>query len=294
MKPLAYQTNVNVGVRNHVVIYSTDRLCWSVARAIASGVEGTLVFGHPYGRGQVGEDKSVSRLMESKLLTHVNVAGVVLVGLEEYDLLDVKQRMEGITQVEMIPIYKLGGASNAIREGMECAARLRARSTQVPRVPVPLNCITVGVVCEEIGSFADCYGLSPHELIQSLSQTGMNISFTDGNGQNFTSQSLQQRDLFPKGYAHRVNSGTRLVAEGCQVLLSFGQTLTSICPIVPVISVAAMNQFPVDFVWGSLYGCNHNTDQLLDKILSVCSGELTFSEIVPTGPVWVERIDQSI
>lgn len=66
------------GVRNHLLVLGTCGLNASGARKTAQSLPGAKLVASPYGRGQVGPDKSFHQAMLQRLSCHPNVGGVII------------------------------------------------------------------------------------------------------------------------------------------------------------------------------------------------------------------------
>jgi (2R)-sulfolactate sulfo-lyase subunit beta len=75
--------NGRVGVRNHVIVLPLDDLSNAAAEGVANNIKGVMAIPHAYGRLQFGEDLQL--LFRTLIGTgaNPNVAGVVVIGIEE-------------------------------------------------------------------------------------------------------------------------------------------------------------------------------------------------------------------
>ena len=151
MKFLGYRrSNGKVGVRNHVLIFTTIVCASEVARMISNEVPGTVCAIHGCGCGHVGEDKEqVIRTMVG-FTGHPNVAGVLLVGLG-CELITPEtiagELAKGGQRVETVSIQKAGGTIKCVEEGRRLAGKLLAEAADAKRESIDVSELTLGLEC---------------------------------------------------------------------------------------------------------------------------------------------------
>src|ERR687890_182663 len=75
--------NGRMGVRNHVIILPVDDLSNAACEAVASNIKGAMAIPHAYGRLQFGADLDLHFRTLIGTGANPNVAGVVVIGIEE-------------------------------------------------------------------------------------------------------------------------------------------------------------------------------------------------------------------
>ena len=151
MKFLGYRrSNGKVGVRNHVLIFTTIGCASEVARMISNEVPSTVYAIHGCGCGHVGKDKEqVIRTMVG-FTGHPNVAGVLLVGLG-CELITPEtiagELAKGGQRVETVSIQKAGGTIKCVEEGRRLAGKLLAEAADAKRESIDVSELTLGLEC---------------------------------------------------------------------------------------------------------------------------------------------------
>ena len=141
------RANGSVGVRNHVAVISIMDNCNPVTRAICAAVDGTIAVTTLFVRGQYGHDLEVAFNTLAGMGRNPNVAGVLLVGLEEQTTEEVARRIRPSgKRIEAINLQP-GGPINAVAEGTRRAMRLVLEASRARREPCPVSSLVVGVEC---------------------------------------------------------------------------------------------------------------------------------------------------
>ncbi|MBN2187175.1 MAG: UxaA family hydrolase, partial [Dehalococcoidia bacterium] len=151
MKFLGYRrSNGKVGVRNHVLIFSTIVCASEVARMISNEVPDTVYAIHGCGCGHVGEDKEqVIRTMVG-FTGHPNVAGVLLVGLGCEVItpeIIAEELAKSGQRVETVSVQKAGGTTKCVEEGKRLAEKLLAEAAGAKRESLDVSELTLGLEC---------------------------------------------------------------------------------------------------------------------------------------------------
>ena len=144
------RSNGKVGVRNHVLIFTTIGCASEVARMISNEVPSTVYAIHGCGCGHVGKDKEqVIRTMVG-FTGHPNVAGVLLVGLG-CELITPEtiagELAKGGQRVETVSIQKAGGTIKCVEEGRRLAGKLLAEAADAKRESIDVSELTLGLEC---------------------------------------------------------------------------------------------------------------------------------------------------
>lgn len=151
MKFLGYRrSNGRVGVRNHVLVFSTVICANGVAEMIAREVPDTIYVGHQHGCGHLGEEREhMIRAMVGSC-TNPNVTGVLLVSLGcemlTAELLGERLREAG-QRVETITTQAMSGTAEAIAKGAELAQELLDEAQCVQRQPAEASALIVAAKC---------------------------------------------------------------------------------------------------------------------------------------------------
>jgi len=150
------------GVRNWIAVISVMDNCNPVTRTIAQAVAGTIPVTTTYVRGQFGADLEFALDSLAGLGRNPNIAGVLLVGLEDSSTEIVASRIrpsgKPVERVHLQP----DGTVNCIAEGMRLASRMVLQASRQRREPCPISDLTIGVEC---GGSDTTSGLSCNPVI---------------------------------------------------------------------------------------------------------------------------------
>ena len=150
------------GVRNWIAVISVMDNCNPVTRAIAQAVAGTIPVTTTFVRGQFGDDLEFALDSLAGMGRNPNIAGVVLVGLEESSTEIVASRIrpsgKPVERVHLQP----DGTVNCIAEGTRLASRMVLQASKQRREPCPISDLTIGVEC---GGSDTTSGLSCNPVI---------------------------------------------------------------------------------------------------------------------------------
>ena len=138
-----------VGVRNHVLVLSPTGLTSAAATRVASLVQGTICVTSGYGRGQVGADAQLHFETLSGLVTHPNVAAVVVMSAAD----SITQPYVDAAVAAGKPAVGLSlpgmheDALALVDAGVRAAARLVRDASALRRETFPLSRLCVAVEC---------------------------------------------------------------------------------------------------------------------------------------------------
>ncbi len=139
----------SVGVRNYVGVISTVGCANDVAFWIGQRIQGTAIFTHPAGCGQLQPDLEIATRTLSSIGQHPNLAGVLLVSLGcegvEVDRIEADIAAAG-KPVQKVVIQK-AGATVALNEGLLLAQELVGQASRIQRHEFDDSHLVVGVKC---------------------------------------------------------------------------------------------------------------------------------------------------
>lgn len=139
--------NGTVGVRNWVAVISIMDNCNPVTRAICRAVDGTIPVTTLFVRGQYGRDLEIAFNTLAGMGRNPNIAGVLLIGLEEQTTEEVARRIRPSGKpIEAINLQP-NGTINAVAEGTRRAMRLVVGASYARRKSCPASALLVGVEC---------------------------------------------------------------------------------------------------------------------------------------------------
>jgi len=157
-----------IGVRNHVAVLSVMDNTNPTAHRIADIVNGTIAVSTPFGRGQFGYDRNMTNKTLAGLVTHPNIAAVLILSLsmETAEVL-LKQVEPCGKPVKALGLQETGGTLDLTVAGARIAAGFVMEATELPRKPCSISDLIIGVECggsdatsglasnPAVGSFAD-------------------------------------------------------------------------------------------------------------------------------------------
>lgn len=137
-----------VGIRNQVAILSVMDNTNPTAHRIADIVNGTVAVSTPYGRGQLGYDRDMTYKTLAGLVTHPNIAAVLILSLsmETADIL-LKLVEPCGKPVKALGLQEVGGTLDMTATGARIAADMVRTATELLRVPCSIADLVVGVEC---------------------------------------------------------------------------------------------------------------------------------------------------
>jgi altronate dehydratase large subunit len=146
----------SAGIRNLVLILPATRVCNLMAQRIESAVVNTkaLINTGEYGRTISDRERLFTFL--TGIATNPNVAGIVLLGVQEgygYAEFQLARMVAAITTgapgkpLAVVETAAEGGMHRAIEKGIIEARRLVYETSQLKRKPLPVSLLSVGVKC---------------------------------------------------------------------------------------------------------------------------------------------------
>lgn len=287
------QENQRVSVRNHVIVFAAERLCTNIGRQICANVSFAKFLYHPLGRGEIGVNKTSSSQMIQKILTHPNIFGIVLIGYEEEDCRSLHEAIEDDNiPVQRIGVNQSGNRIEAIAKGMEQTGELVLQSSELRRTNISVEQLKVGVIADPDLKLSEV--LVYAQIIEKMSSY-LQIYMTEENGGvilNSIDKGKHDILIISGRGPSPQQSATELVADKCHLLVYFGDQSVSSLPIVPLIRVSNNNS-----IYERDVTVVHPTAKnILDTIISVSSGESTYSEILGAeqSQVWLPKIKKDI
>lgn len=138
-----------LGLRNHLLVLGINGLAASVAQRIARQLCGAICAATLSGRGQVEPDLTSHRIQLAGLGRNPNVGGVLIVGVDEESVADIRARIAPLgkpvdavsfseTREDMLQVLDLG-----IRRG----ARLLRTISAARRAPGSARDLVIGIEC---------------------------------------------------------------------------------------------------------------------------------------------------
>ena len=137
-----------VGVRNHIGVMSIMDNVNPITRAISDGVAGAVPITTLFVRGQYGKDLEMAYNTLAGMGRNPNLAGVVIVGLEETSTNIVADRVRNTGKpVETVLVQELGGTVAATAAGVSKAAKMAIDASKLRREPIPVSELVLGLEC---------------------------------------------------------------------------------------------------------------------------------------------------
>ena len=154
------RTNGRVGVRNHVIILPVDDLSNAAAQAVENNIKGTMALPHPYGRLQFGADLDLHFRTLIGAGCNPNVAGVVVIGIEEGWT---KRVVDGIAKSGK-PVMGFGielhGDHDTIMRASKAAKEMVQWASTLDREECAISDLWVSTKCGESDTTSGC-GANP-------------------------------------------------------------------------------------------------------------------------------------
>lgn len=137
-----------VGVRNWVGVLSVMDNVNPIAQAICGNVAETLLIRTLFVRGQYGRDLEISYNTLAGMARNPNLAGVLVVGLEETSAEGVASRIRNCGKpVDVLVVQNEAGSIAATAAGIRKAAALVVAASRERRKSVPASMLGIGVEC---------------------------------------------------------------------------------------------------------------------------------------------------
>lgn len=141
------RANGAAGVRNWIAVISVMDNCNPVTRAISHAVSGTIPVTTLFVRGQFGADLDFALESLAGLGRNPNIAGVLLVGLEESSTEDVARRIRPTGKPVEVVHLQPNGTIECVAQGTRHAARMVLQASQLRRQACPMSDLVMGVEC---------------------------------------------------------------------------------------------------------------------------------------------------
>jgi altronate dehydratase large subunit len=137
-----------VGIRNYVAILSVMDNTNPTAHRIADMVNRAVAISTPFGRSQFGYDRDMTYKTLAGLVTHPNIAAVLILSLsmETADIL-LKLVEPCGKPVKALGLQETGGTMELTAVGARIAAGMVAEATEQVRQPCDLSDLVIGVEC---------------------------------------------------------------------------------------------------------------------------------------------------
>lgn len=168
--------NGTAGIRNHVFIIPTvgcvNRLATTLAerlnRILPQDFPGrAIALTHPYGCSQLGQDHENTRNTLAALAKHPNAGATLVVGLGcENNTIDAFREAMGDFSPQRVRFLVAQHESDEVSAGMKLLEELVEPLMKIPRVPVPLRNLVVGLKC---GGSDGLSGLTANPLVGRFS-----------------------------------------------------------------------------------------------------------------------------
>lgn len=141
------RANGAAGVRNWIAVISVMDNCNPATRAISQAVSGTIPVTTLFVRGQFGADLDFALESLAGLGRNPNIAGVLLVGLEESSTEDVARRIRPTGKPVEVVHLQPNGTIECVAQGTRHAARMVLQASQLRRQACPMSDLVMGVEC---------------------------------------------------------------------------------------------------------------------------------------------------
>ena len=137
-----------VGIRNWIGVISVMDNVNPITRAVCGAVDGTIPVTTLFVRGQFGRDLEIAFDTLAGMGRNPNLAGALVIGLEEYSTGQVADRIANTGKpIETVILQRTAGSIAATAEGTEKAARLVVEASSLRRREFPAAALTLGVEC---------------------------------------------------------------------------------------------------------------------------------------------------
>ncbi|MDF7825916.1 altronate dehydratase family protein [Pontiellaceae bacterium B12227] len=170
------RANGDVGIRNELWIIPTVGCVNGLAEKAAAElraaglpehVDEVVVFGHPYGCSQLGEDHEASRKILADLVRHPNAGGVLVVGLGcENNTMGAFKELIRPVDVDRVKFLITQEVEDEREECCNLLRDLRDVAAADRREPVPVAQLRIGLKCGGSDAFS---GLTANALVGAVS-----------------------------------------------------------------------------------------------------------------------------
>lgn len=170
------RTGGRVGIRNELWVIPTvgcvnglsERAAALIrAEGLPKNVDDIVVFAHPYGCSQLGDDHALSRAVLADLVLHPNAGGVLVVGLGcENNTLNEFKACVGPVDEQRVKFVLAQEEDDELEVCIALLRELREQASADKRVPVPVSELRVGLKCGGSDAFS---GLTANPLVGAVS-----------------------------------------------------------------------------------------------------------------------------
>ncbi len=168
--------NGGVGIRNELWIIPTVGCVNGLAEKAAAdlraeglpeNIEDVVVFGHPYGCSQLGEDHETSRMILADLVQHPNAGGVLVVGLGcENNTMNAFKELIGPVDENRVKFLITQDVEDERVECLKLLRELRDTAADDQRQPMPVSALRIGLKCGGSDAFS---GVTANPLVGTAS-----------------------------------------------------------------------------------------------------------------------------
>jgi altronate dehydratase large subunit len=147
----------SVGIRNHVAVIPTVSCANGVVGMIARAVPEVAPLYHGHGCGRGGSDLVLHTKTLQNLARNPNIAAILIIGLGcEFISPEGLEMVAALVKkpVKSLIIQKEGGTRKTAEKGITIVNTFLDEVRQMPRTPVPLDMITVGLECGGSDAFS--------------------------------------------------------------------------------------------------------------------------------------------
>lgn len=159
------RANGDVGIRNELWIIPAVGCVNGLAEKAAAklraeglpdNVEDIVVFSHPYGCSQLGDDHEASRKILADLVRHPNAGGVLVVGLGcENNTMEAFKELIGPVDGSRVKFLITQDVEDELVECGKLLRELRDNAVSVQREPMPVSKLRIGLKCGGSDAFPD-------------------------------------------------------------------------------------------------------------------------------------------
>lgn len=170
------RANGDVGIRNELWIIPTVGCVNGLAEKAAANlraeglpenIDDVVVFGHPYGCSQLGDDHEASRTILADMVRHPNTGGVLVVGLGcENNTMDSFKELIGPVDDQRVKFLVTQDVEDELEACGKLLCELRDQAALALREPVPVSKLRIGLKCGGSDAFS---GLTANALVGAVS-----------------------------------------------------------------------------------------------------------------------------
>ena len=161
------------GIRNEIWIIPTVGCVNGIAEQIRklagaspAGVDDVVVFAHPYGCSQLGDDHENTRKILADLARHPNAGGVLVLGLGcENNTMDSFRELVGPVDGQRVKFLVAQEVGDEITAGVELVHQLMDHAKSCKRQKLPLSLLRIGLKCGGSDGYS---GLTANPLLGAV------------------------------------------------------------------------------------------------------------------------------